>query len=179
MALPVIRPYAKTTAALQSPTTKPVSMTLIRLLCLYTSAAPIVPEENEAGCRELPAAAEMEMDCRPGDVALNLFTDCRGNGGLSIRYDDSKREITVDRSGMRNRFNPEEGASRTRPLEEGLHHLRIFTDASSVEIFVNDGDAVFTSRIFPTEEERWFSVAGDVFSRIWTVRPAVRDSFLI
>ncbi|MER2056756.1 MAG: GH32 C-terminal domain-containing protein, partial [Clostridia bacterium] len=122
---------------------------------------------------------EIEVDCRPGDVQMTLFTDSCGQGGLTIRYDDAKKEITVDRGGMRKTFNPEEGFSRTRPLEDGLNHLRIFTDSSSVEIFVNDGDAVFTSRVFPTEEEHWFRIQGDVFPRLWTVRKAVRDSFLI
>ena len=56
----------------------------------------------------------------------------------------------MDRSALQLPFNPEEGFVRTRQLEAGLSHLRIFTDASSVEIFVNDGDAVFTSRVFPT-----------------------------
>ena len=76
-------------------------------------------------------------------------------------------------------FNEEEGFARTRPLEDGLNHIRVFTDASSVEIFVNDGDAVFTSRIFPTGEEHWFRMEGDVFPRLWTVKRAVRDQFLI
>ena len=60
-----------------------------------------------------------------------------------------------------------------------LFDLRIFVDASSVEIFVNDGDAVFTSRVFPTETERFFRIRGDVFPRLWTVRRAVSDTFLI
>jgi beta-fructofuranosidase len=90
-----------------------------------------------------------------------------------------KQEISVDRSGLKLAINPEEGFSRTRPLEGGLNHLRIFTDASSVEIFVNDGDAVFTSRVFPTETEHFFSIRGDVFSKVWTVKRAVKDTFLI
>ena len=139
----------------------------------------IVPEVNGKGCCALPRAAEMEVDCRPGDMRLTLFTDSEGAGGLSIRYDDGRREITVDRGGMRETFNPEEGLSRSRPLEEGLHHLRIFVDASSVEVFVNDGDAVFTSRVFPTADEHWYRLEGDVFARLWSIRPAVRDTFLI
>ena len=85
----------------------------------------------------------------------------------------------MNRGGLRLPFNIDEGVSRTRPLEAGLNHLRIFVDASSIEIFVNDGDAVFTSRVFPTEEEHWFRMEGDVFPRLWTIRSAVRDSFLI
>jgi beta-fructofuranosidase len=68
---------------------------------------------------------------------------------------------------------------RTRPLEAGLSHLRIFVDASSVEIFVNDGDAVFTSRVFPAGPDRFFRVRGDVFTRLWTLNRAVKDHFLI
>jgi beta-fructofuranosidase len=110
---------------------------------------------------------------------MAFFTDADGKGGISVEYDESRREITVDRSGMRRTFNADEGFSRSRPLVAGLHHLRIFTDASSIEIFVNDGDAVFTSRAFPDGEEHWFTVQGDVFPRLWTMKNAVRDSFLI
>ena len=76
-------------------------------------------------------------------------------------------------------FNPEEGFDRTRPLEAGLNHLRIYVDSSSVEIFVNDGDAVFTSRVFPCGNEHFFRIQGDVFVRLWTMKRAVQDNFLI
>ena len=98
---------------------------------------------------------------------------------MEIRYDCIKREISVDRSGMKTQFNVEEGTRRLRPLENGLSHLRIFIDRSSVEIFVNDGDAVFTSRIFPTEEEHFFRMEGDLFPRLWTLKPAIKEEFLI
>ena len=135
--------------------------------------------ETAENAAPLPEASEIEVDCRPGDVRLAFFTDQAGQGGISIIYNDAKREISVDRGGMKLTFNETEGFSRTRPLEAGLNHLRIFVDASSIEIFVNDGDAVFTSRVFPTEQEHWFRIQGDVFSRLWTMKKAVRDSFLI
>ena len=138
----------------------------------------LVPDPS-SGCFRLPPAAEIEMDCRPGNVEMDLFTDEDGNGGIAIRYDDAAQKITVDRGGMRLTFNQEEGFERSRPLEAGLNHLRIYLDASSVEIFVNDGDAVFTSRVFPTEKEHFFRIRGDVFPRLWTLKRAVRDHFLI
>jgi beta-fructofuranosidase len=134
---------------------------------------------NEAGCCGLPSAAEIEVDCRPGDVLLAFFSDSDGNGGITIRYSEGTKEISVDRGGMRNLFNEAEGASRSRLLENGLNHLRVFVDASSIEIFVNDGDAVFTSRVFPTAQEHWFRVQGDVFPRLWTMKRAVTDTFLV
>ncbi len=136
--------------------------------------------ENEAGCAVLPEAAEIVMDIRPGDLNLELFTDESGQGGLSVSYSEDSREITVDRSGMQFRFNEVNGESRTRPLEDGLSNLRIFIDRSSVEIFVNDGDAVFSSRVFPTEQEHFMKLStGDAFTRIWTINPAVKEEFLI
>ena len=81
---------------------------------------------------------------------------------------------------MKQQFNESEGVSRMRPLENSLSHLRIFVDKSSVEIFVNDGDAVFTSRVFPTKEEHFMRVKnGDAFTRIWTLKRAVKEHFLI
>ncbi len=133
----------------------------------------------DSGVNPLPRACELELDCRPGSVRLSLFTDSEGCGGMTVTYDDVKKEISVDRSGMKNRFNLSEGEVRTRPLENGLTHLRIFVDSSSVEIFVNDGDAVFTSRVFPGEDEHFFITEGDTFNRLWPLKAAVKDTFLI
>jgi beta-fructofuranosidase len=128
---------------------------------------------------ELPRVCEMEVISRGGDLNLSLYAKEDGTGGLSIRYDDGRREITVDRSGMNKRFNVDQGEQRTRPLPKGLFHLRIFLDRSSVELFVNDGDAVFSSRIFPTAEEKRFIQQGDASVRIWHVKRAVEDDFVV
>ena len=136
--------------------------------------------ENEFGCCELPPASELELDIRPGAFELDLFTDEAGGGGISIKYDEKEKQITIDRSGLRTAFNEADGQSRMRPLSDGLSHLRIFIDKSSIEIFVNDGDAVFTSRVFPDDEEHFMKVReGDAFTRIWTMKPAVKEHFLI
>ncbi len=127
----------------------------------------------------LPRVCEMELISRGGDLALQLFAKEDGTGGLSIRYDDGAKEIAVDRSGLNRRFNVEQGECRSRPLPKGLFHLRIFLDRSSVEIFVNDGDAVFSSRIFPTLEETRFLMDGDASVRIWPLKSAVKDDFVV
>jgi len=136
-------------------------------------------EANEAGCFFLPRAAELELHSRGGDVSLSLFADAAGGGGITLSYDDSQKEITLDRSGLRKLSGEEGDHLRCRPLENGLSHLRIFVDSSSVEIFVNDGDAVFTSRVFPTQEEHFGRIRGDVFPRMWTMKRAVTEQFLI
>ncbi len=128
---------------------------------------------------ELPRVCEMELYFRPGDAALQLFADEYGNGGLLISYSQEKQEIQIDRSGLKTQFNEAHGQVRSRILNNPLTHLRIFIDRSSVEIFVNDGDAVFTSRVFPAEGEGFTKLSGDVFVRMWPLKPAVEDQLIV
>ena len=139
----------------------------------------VVIENDRKGLFRLPRAIEMEVDCRDGLHDIRLFTDEKGEGGLRISCDAAQTEISVDRSGLRKRFNTEDGEVRTRPLEHGLTHLRIFIDSSSVEVFVNDGDAVFTSRVFPDDGELYCNIQGDSFVKMWTMKRAVREQFLV
>ncbi len=127
----------------------------------------------------LPRVCELELISRGGDLDLRLFAKDDGADGLCIEYNDAKREITVDRSRLTRRFNTEQGESRTRPLPKGLSHLRIFIDKSSVEIFVNDGDAVFSSRVFPVEREERIVVNGDASVHLWELSRAVEDDFKV
>ena len=127
----------------------------------------------------LPRVCEIELISRGGNMTLQLFAAAGGSGGMTIAYDDSTREITVDRSGLKRRFNTEQGEQRTRPLPKGLFHLRVFIDRSSIEIFVNDGDAVFSSRIFPTEGEDRLVVQGDASIHLWELNRAVAESFVV
>ena len=127
----------------------------------------------------LPRVCEMEIISRGGDLRLSLFAKEDGSGGLSVSYDDSKKEITVDRSGLERRFNTAWGEQRTRPLPKGLFHLRFFIDRSSVEIFVNDGDAVFSTRIFPTEGESRLIAEGDASIHLWELKRAVQEEFIV
>ena len=127
----------------------------------------------------LPSSAEVTIATYPQDFDMKLFSKADGTGGLDIKYDDSTQTITIDRSGMEKRFNTEIGEVRSRVLDNGLTSLRIFIDQSSIEIFVNDGDAVFTSRIFPTDAEHSYVVNECRSLHIYEMHPAVTDDFII
>ena len=127
----------------------------------------------------LPRVCEIELISRGGDLTMKLFAAPDGTGGMAISYDDSAKEITIDRSGLRRRFNTGQGEQRIRPLPKGLFHLRIFIDRSSVEIFVNDGDAVFSSRIFPTGGEDRLYIEGDASIHLWELNRAVSECFMV
>lgn len=127
----------------------------------------------------LPGACEMELFNEEERLDLSLFSDSAGDGGIRISYDPTSKKIIVDRSGLTRKINTDMGNVRTRPLEHGLNHLRIFIDHSSVEIFVNDGDAVFSSRVFPAEEEHCFTCRTNARIHIWNLKPAVKDDFVV
>ena len=102
---------------------------------------------------------EIEDDNKASkDFKLRLLCDKLGRGGLKLSFNSESLRLTMDRSEMAVRFNTELGEVRYADLEKTLKSLDIFLDSSSVEIFVNDGEAVFTSRIFPTEEERYITL---------------------
>ena len=138
-------------------------------------------EEDWAGCLTLPR----ELTVRGRRLIQQPLPELKKLRDEKLPFEANEAgcfalpRAAVDRSGMQIRFNEKEGESRTRPLENGLSHLRIFVDSSSIEIFVNDGDAVFTSRIFPTEAEHFFRIEGDTFNRMWTLKRAVKEQFLI
>ncbi len=127
----------------------------------------------------LPKAAEIAVTIYPDDFSMSLFSKPDGSGGITIDYKDKTKVITIDRSKMNIRFNIENGESRSRILENGLNHLRIFIDNSSIEIFVNDGDAVFTSRIFPEENEHSFTLSECTSINIWELDKTIEDEFIV
>src|SRR5690606_981013 len=64
-------------------------------------------------------------------------------GESSFHYNIEKKIATFTRL----KFSGEGKEIRQCTLEE-LESIRIFKDTSSVEIFLNDGEEVFTSRVF-------------------------------
>ncbi|MDD6349698.1 sucrose-6-phosphate hydrolase [Intestinibaculum porci] len=125
--------------------------------------------------KTLPTACELDLHIT-GALDMQL---CKSDDhdGLTIRYEPVHRTITIDRSHMHKRFNIEQGESRMRQLHQDLNHLRIFIDASSIEIYVNDGEALFTSRIFPTKDEHGLVIKGQVEGQIYALDRAVKDNF--
>ncbi len=110
---------------------------------------------------------------------LSLYS---GNGkrGFEISYDRNTRKLTVDRTGMLNQFNTEYGTVRRVLLEDGLKSLEVYVDRSCVEIFVNDGEKVITSRNFPEPSEKLIRMGGsNIDLTIWKAQRTVEDDFVI
>ncbi len=127
----------------------------------------------------LPAAGELEVTIDGKDAELHLFCKADGTGGMNLYYDAARGVVTVDRTGMNKRFNTKVFEVLDMPLSKPLTNLRIFIDRCSVELFANDGEATFTTHLYPTEEEFHFTATDNVTVKGWTYKPSVKDDFVV
>lgn len=128
---------------------------------------------------KLPDFCEMDVKPSEGSMDLHLFTKEDGSGGFHINYNHLDRKITVDKRNMTKRYNEAVGEVLEVPLTRDLESIRIIIDRCSVEIFFNDGEETFTSHVYPTAEEHFFTISNDSAVRVWTLKPSVVDNFVI
>ncbi|AHM64003.1 sucrose-6-phosphate hydrolase [Paenibacillus polymyxa SQR-21] len=81
-----------------------------------------------------------------------------------IKYNAVSRKLVLDRTQSGEPVATSYGEVRQCAWDKDHIKLHLFVDTSSVEIFVNDGEEVFTSRIFPhpeSDEIRFFADKGE------------------
>ncbi|ENC9770995.1 TPA: sucrose-6-phosphate hydrolase [Citrobacter koseri] len=80
--------------------------------------------------------------------------------------------LTVDDHGVRlERASLKTGEMLTRYWQGDVSHLRVLCDSSSIEIFINHGEGVMSSRYFPDHPGRVrFEGASDITLRYWSLR---------
>ncbi|MFL0251998.1 glycoside hydrolase family 32 protein [Clostridium neuense] len=86
-------------------------------------------------------------------------------------YDSEEEKLVLDRS--KDGFH-KDGVRKCKVKASGKLKLNVFMDKSSVEIFVNDGQEVFTSRIYPSKGSNdviFFAQNGEVSLNVrhWTI----------
>ncbi|SFG31645.1 glycoside hydrolase family 32 protein [Sporolactobacillus nakayamae] len=93
---------------------------------------------------------EMLFDLKKSDAnQFGIKLRCGETEETVIQYETASRVLTLDRS--KGGAGPG-GTRRTKLPEHDTLKFRIYLDRSSVEIFVNDGEKVMTSRIYPREQ---------------------------
>ena len=90
--------------------------------------------------------------CRVYDLQVSGI---RGNrfrallaGGLQLDYHDGRFEMRFEDSGKE---SPSGGRGLRYVCAGSLENVRILADVSSVEVFVNDGEYVFSARYYPED----------------------------
>jgi fructan beta-fructosidase len=99
----------------------------------------------------------LEVEIEPADARSAGVRIRTGDDEYTeIGFDRFDAAVYVDRTKSGNvGFHPAFPGRHRAParLIDGSVRLRILVDRSSVEVFVNDGEAVITDRIFPTRRE--------------------------
>ena len=76
-----------------------------------------------------------------------------GNGEETLLYLDTvARKVVLDRTNSGAEFALDYGTVRQKNYHQTIVRFHVFMDTSSIEVFVNSGEIVFTSRIFPKLE---------------------------
>ena len=77
----------------------------------------------------------------------------------------------LDDRGLRlERASLKTGKTLTRYWQGDVHHLRVLCDRSSVEIFINNGEGVMSSRYFPEHPALVrFEGAAAITLRYWSL----------
>ncbi|WP_332692815.1 glycoside hydrolase family 32 protein [Halalkalibacter lacteus] len=79
----------------------------------------------------------------------------------TVKYDAKHNKIVFDRSLSGESFAEEYGTVRQCEFSSNKIKFQLFVDSSSIELFVNDGEEVFTGRIFPKLESKGIQVFAD------------------
>lgn len=106
-----------------------------------------------------------EIDKSPREVKVMVGSE---NNGLTIQIKGDRTELSF----LGNGTKAECGGGRERRIghtEGPVRDLTVLIDSSIVEIFVNGGERVFTTRIYLKKEERELLVEGSGTFRVFTV----------
>ena len=114
---------------------------------LRTKSKEFTSLSNSSNCYELeltfPANEKTE---------IILFSDDEGKG-LIFTVDTIEGSVILDRRDAGIQYATEFGTSRSCTIDKAETTANIFVDNSIVEIFINKGEKVFTSRVFPDHHE--------------------------
>ncbi|MBP3039811.1 sucrose-6-phosphate hydrolase [Bacillaceae bacterium Marseille-Q3522] len=96
------------------------------------------------------------------EMICELYPQDAGTCGLKLRtgeneetvlfYDPASGKVGLDRSKSGEKFAEKYGTVRYASYQGDIVRFHIFMDTSSIEVFVGDGDAVFTARLFPSQQ---------------------------
>lgn len=94
------------------------------------------------------------------DVLSIVFSN-QVEEAVKITYDKNTGVFELDRSQSGELPNNQDNQKRSVQLFDALKSLRIFIDTSSIEIFINEGTHVMTSRLFPVEPYQYCQLSSE------------------
>lgn len=111
--------------------------------------------ENEVKSYPGMNGTTYELLCEMSDInADECGIEFRANETKKtvIKYNRAEQKMILDRSFSGEEVGTAYGTTRACYLNSKMISIHMFVDTSSVEIFINDGEEVFTARIFPESD---------------------------
>lgn len=106
---------------------------------------------------------------------MELDIQCGGTAELCLSDADGEL-LRVTLTPERATFALPTGRTMSRDLSGAQSDIRVFVDRCSVECFVGGGEACFTQRIYPKENQLSYALSGDVTRvRAWTLGDAFEE----
>lgn len=103
---------------------------------------------------------ELELDQISDDAAVRITC---GQENFTIRYEDKVLSFTITEAAGRGR--------KTRKIKiDELRNMRLIVDNSMVEIYMNDGEYVLTSKFYFTDSERKIETEGTGRAVLWYLK---------
>jgi len=122
--------------------------------------------ENEERAFDGFSGTKYELLCEVSDFNAEEFgIEFRAGSSKKtvIKYNAVQKKVTLDRSESGAEVGVDYGTTRSCKMDADKIVFHLFVDTSSVEIFMNNGEEVFTSRIFPDgdcEQIRFYAKKG-------------------
>ena len=114
--------------------------------------------QNHIQGAQLELVVEFERQST-GVQGVEVLKSSKHETVIGVNWD--RETVFVDRTNSANvNFNPKFSGVYEAPLTSGKVKLHVFVDASSVEVFVNDGERVLTAISFPSGESREVKLFG-------------------
>lgn len=111
------------------------------------------------------ASDQYELELELNDLEANQFgveLFASETEGLVVAFDREKQTVSVNREKFDAAFGGDFGFVRSSELNVGDSvKVHVFVDHSIAEIFINDGEIVFTTRVFPEIESKGIKVFSD------------------
>ncbi|MFZ2347768.1 sucrose-6-phosphate hydrolase [Lactococcus chungangensis] len=101
---------------------------------------------------------------------LYLFASADNSSHVSLKIDVKNGKIELNRANLPVSWAENYGVTRSTYVAPGKMKLNIFADTSSLEIFVNDGEKVMSSRIFTVPENTYLFAKSSLPATIWQLK---------
>lgn len=127
------------------------------------------PDKQVVKTVDLPFSGnsyELSLSIQPSNNSVSgIRIGVGGDRYFEISYDANNAQLRIDRSHTVKAFNLKYASisKKEAPLKmnAGKVSLRIFVDASIVEVYSEDGTVVFTSQVFPEKTDKGIQLFSD------------------